>query len=267
MRAYRLYHKKSDAAWSFHADDFLLSCPFRGSWRYESAKLEKCCIHISCLKNKEKFNWDTSNVIVPKSTKEIKYSKDKPIPMEAARLIIADMKEKRSEAVNAAVLSAYLGMRARETTCLKVENVHFTDGEVKLGWVQIVKGPAGGAKGGKARVIPIMDQEAQDALKAAVAGKKPEDYVAAKEPDKSGSTKMSPDNVERAIREALQARFGNTYLYNDGHGMRKTFAQRYYDVTREKCDKKKTISKTNLVLGHGKNRGEQGIEDYVANRH
>jgi len=154
-------------------------------------------------------------------------------------------------------------MRARETTCLKVENVHFAKGEFGLGWVQILKGPAGGAKGGRPRRIPIMDQEAQDALKAVVAGKKPDDYIAISE--KGG--KMGPDNVERAICAALKARFGDIYLYNDAHGMRKTFAQRYYDIIREKHDKKETVAKTNSVLGHGYNRGEQGIKSYVANRH
>ena len=201
------------------------------------------------------------------NSKTAQWAQDTPIPMEAARLILADMKENRSETVNAATLSVYLGMRAKETTCLTVENVHFTKGEFNLGWVQIVKGPAGGAKGGKPRRIPIMDQEAQDALRTIVAGKNPGNYVAAKEPDKNGKTKLEPDTVESAIREALKARFGDTYLYNDGHGMRKTFAQRYYDVIREKNDRDKTIAKTNAVLGHGYNRGPQGIKTYVKNMH
>ena len=226
-------------------------------------KLEKCCIRISCSKNQEKFHWNTSDIIMPKSTKEIKYKKDKPIPIEHSRTILADMQKNRSETVNAATLSAYTGMRARETTCLKVENVHFTNGEFGLGWIQIIKGSEGGAKAGKARIIPILDLEAQNALKSIVAGKKPDDYVVISA--KGG--KMGPDNVEKAICTALKARFGNTYLYNDGHGMRKTFAQKYYDMVRSKHTRKETISKTNMVLGHGKNRGEQGIKSYVANKH
>ena len=39
-------------------------------------KLEKCCIRISCSKNQEKFNWDTSNIVMPKSTKELQYNKE-----------------------------------------------------------------------------------------------------------------------------------------------------------------------------------------------
>ena len=225
-------------------------------------KLEICCKHVYD-RDKDKFSWDMENITVPKSTKESKYSKDKPIPMEVSRLILADMKGKDSEVGNAATLSVYLGMRAKETTCLTVENIHFTGGEFKLGWIQIVDGPAGGAKGGRPRRIPVMDQEARDALKSVVTGKKPDDYVAISE--RGG--KMGPGNVEKAICEALKARFGDTYLYNDAHGMRKTFAQRYYDVIREKFDKKQAVAKTHTVLGHGRNRGPGALGDYVKNMH
>ena len=225
-------------------------------------KLEKCCQHIY-FRDKDKFDWDMKNVFVPKSTKEVKHRKDKPIPMEASRIILADMRENRSETVNAATLSVYLGMRVGETTCLKVENVHFTKGEFGLGWIQIIKGPEGGAKGGRPRRIPIMDQEVQDALKFIFAGKKPEDYVVIS----SQGGKMGPNNVEKALCTALKARFGDIYLYNDAHGMRKTFAQRYYDVCREKYDKKQSVSKTHKVLGHGYNRGPKALKDYVKNMH
>ena len=225
-------------------------------------KLEICCKHVY-FRDSEKFNWSMCDVVVPESTKDAEHKKDTPIPMEVSRVIIADMQGKRSETGNAATLSAYLGMRAKETTCLTVQNIHFEKGEFGFGWVQIVKGPAGGAKGGRPRVIPIIDEEAQDALKSVVAGKKPDDYVAISE--RGG--KMGPDNVERAICDALKARFGDTYLYNDAHGMRKTFAQRYYDIIRERHDKTRTVSKTNMVLGHGPTRGPSGLKKYVANMH
>ena len=223
-------------------------------------KLEICCKHVF-FRDKDKFNWDMKNIFVPKSTKKITHKKDKSIPMEVSRQILSDMRDNRSETVNAATLSVYLGMRARETTCLKVENVHFTAGEFKLGWIQIIRGPEGGAKGGRPRRIPIMDQEAQDALKSIVAGKRQDDYVVTSA--KGG--KMLPDTIEKAICKALKRRFGDTYLYNDAHGMRKTFAQRYYDITREKYEKKQAVGKTNAILGHGYNRGPSGLKKYVAN--
>jgi len=223
-------------------------------------KLEICCKHIY-FRDSEKFNWHMDDVIVPKSVKEAAHKKDTPIPMEVSRVILADMREKRSEVVNAVTLSAYLGMRAEETTCLKPKSVHFTGGEFGLGWVQIVRGPEGGAKGGRPRVIPIIDKEGQNALKSVVAGKKLDDYIAVSE--RGG--KMGPDNVEGAICDALKLKYGNTYLFNDGHGMRKTFAQRYYDIVRPGRKKSKAVSKTNEVLGHGSKRGPSGIKEYVKN--
>jgi hypothetical protein len=106
-------------------------------------------------------------------------------------------------------------------------------------------------------------------LKSAVAEKNPDDYVVAKKPTKSkpDDIKMLPETVEDAFSEALRERHGDTYLYNALHGLRKTFAQRYYDIIRERCEKKQTIAKTNAVLGHGYNRGPQGIKSYVKNMH
>ena len=227
-------------------------------------KLEKCCMRISCSKNQKKFNWDTSNIIMPKSTKDDAYKKNKPIPMEVAKVAIADLSEKKSEAVNTVTLSLYTGMRVEEDTCLKVKNVHFEKGEFGFGYVVIVDGPEGGAKGGRPRIIPFLSAEARDAVKAIVAGKKPDDYIVENLKD---GTKLTPTHVGRMLREALKPRHGNTYLYIGYHGLRKTFAQQYYDKVRKYCSKKEAISKTNMVLGHGKNRGEEALATYVANRH
>ena len=224
-------------------------------------KLEICCKHVY-FRDKGRFDWDMDNVAVPKSTKEVQYKKNKPIPTEVANVAIDDLRLKNSEAVNGVILSLCAGMRAEETTCLKVENIHFTKGEFGFGYIQIVKGPEGGAKGGKARRIPFLSKEDQDMIKSIIAGKKPGDYVVSND-----GKKIEPDTVEAALREALKERHGNTYLYNGCHGLRKTFAQRYYDITREKHDKDRTIAKTNAVLGHGYKRGPQGIKSYVKNMH
>jgi len=226
-------------------------------------KIEKCCMRISCTKNKEKFHWNTSDVVIPKSTKKNAYSKNKTISLEIAKVAIADLKGKETEAGNAVAVSAFAGTRVEESSCLKVENVHFSGGEFNLGWIHIIEGPEGGAKGGKERVIPIVNQETQDVFKSLVAGKTPGDYIAAKE----GGGKLSTARINDALKKGLKARHGDTYLFNGCHAMRKTWAQLYYDITRKNYTRKEAISKTNLVLGHGKNRGEQGIDRYVVNRH
>jgi len=225
-------------------------------------KLEKCCKHVY-FRDKDKFDWDMENIVIPKSTKENAYSKDKPIPADIADAAIADLEKIDSEAVNGVKFSNCTGMRAEETTCLKVKNVHFDKGEFGFGWIQIVKGPEGGAKGGRARRIPILDKADQDMLKSVVARKKPEDYVVAKD----NGEKMTPDRVENAFCEVLKERHGDTYLYNGLHGLRKTFAQRYYNIIRDKCEKTEAVAKTNQVLGHGYKRGPNGLKSYVANIH
>ena len=127
-------------------------------------KFEICCKRVY-FRDKDKFNWNMENVTVPKSTKEDQLKKNKPIPLEISKYAINALSEKDSEVVNGIKFSAYAGTRVEENSCLKVKDVHFTGGEFKLGWIQIVGGPEGGAKGGRARVIPIIDLEAQAVLK------------------------------------------------------------------------------------------------------
>ena len=119
----------------------------------------------------------------------------------------------------------------------------------------------GGAKGDRPRIIPIISIEAQQALRKAAAGKQPADYIASKEDGR----KMTADNVQRALREWMDKAVGRKYKGNRCHGMRKTWAQSYYDLLRKNgCTKAEAISKTNAVLGHGTNRGPSGIKMYVA---
>ena len=47
-------------------------------------------------------------------------------------------------------------------------------------------------------------------MKAAVARKKPDEYVAAKD----GSGKMTADNVQRTLREWMDKEYGRTYKGN-----------------------------------------------------
>jgi len=226
------------------------------------SKLELCCKH-TYAGSADQFRWNVYEVDVPASTKNDGFTKDTPVPLDVSKAVITALMGMRSEVGNAVTLSAYAGMRANETTCLKVKNVHFTGGEFGHGFIEIVKGPEGGAKGGRPRIIPILNQEAHNAIKSIVAGKNPDDHVAAK----ADGSKMTPDNVQRALRQVMDKRFGRTYKGNRCHGMRKTWAQMYYDTVRERCSRKEAVSKTNEVLGHGSNRGEEMVRMYVKNIH
>lgn len=219
-------------------------------------KLEKCCKHAYPGSD---FAWSVDGCMKPPSTKNADFVKDTPVPMNVSKAAIEALSLKKSEVYRAVILSSYCGMRSEETTCLKAGNVHFSGGEFELGWVEIVKG--GGAKGDRPRTIPIISVEAQQALKKAVENKRPGDFVAAK----NNGGKMTADNVQRALREWMDKEYSGRYKGNRCHGMRKTWAQTYYDIVRKGgCTKAEAVSKTNQVLGHGKKRGPGGIKTYVA---
>lgn len=220
-------------------------------------KLERCCEHTY---ENSVFTWEVVDVQKPVSTKNADFVKDTPVPLEVSKKVIEALSQRKTEVYRAVILSTYCGMRAEETTGLKAGNVHFTGGEFSYGWVEIVKG--GGAKGDRPRIIPIISQEAQRALKTAVAGKKSDEYVAAKD----GGGKMTADNVQRTLREWMDKEYGRTYKGNRCHGMRKTWAQMYYDTIRKKgCSQKQAVEKTNVVLGHGSKRGVEMVRMYVKN--
>ena len=220
------------------------------------AKLEKCCKHTYTGSD---FTWRVDYSMKPESTKNADFVKDTPVPVEVSKAAIEALSLKKSEVYRAVILSAHCGMRAEETTGLKAENVHFTGGQFGLGWVEIVKGA--GAKGDRPRIIPIISRDAQQAIKKAAEGKSTGDYVAA---TKNGE-KMTADNVQRTLREWMDKEYGTAYKGNRCHGMRKTWAQAYYDIVRNGgYTKTEAISKTNQVLGHGKDRGPGGIKTYVA---
>ena len=220
--------------------------------------MEKCCKHIH---PKDEFNWGANEVLIPVSTKTDGIVKNKPLSLEVSRAIIPILLQKRSQAGYGAVLSTHLGMRLGEDVCIQVKNIHFTNGEFGYGYANIVEGKAGGAKNGTPRIIPIIDQEAQDALKFIVAGKKSDDYVLAK---KCGN-KMTKGNVLKIIGEIMDTKCKDTYKGNRCHAMRKTWAQRYFDLVRPGCSREEAVAKTNEVLGHAIGSGEQGLKDYVKN--
>jgi len=221
-------------------------------------KVEKCCQRTYA---RAAFRWNVSSVTPPTSTKIAEFVKDTPVPLDVSKSVIAALQNKRTEVGNAVTLSTYAGLRANETTCLKVKNINLSGGEFGFGYISISKGPEGGAKGGRPRVIPILNLEAQTVLQIIIAGKKPDDYIAAK----SDGSKMTPDNVQRALRQVMDSQFGHAYKGNRNHGMRKAWAQRYYDVVRNGgCTRKQAVEKTNEVLGHGSDRGEGMLKMYVA---
>ena len=222
-------------------------------------KLEKCCEHAY---GNSVFTFEVSSVRKPASTKNAAFVKDTPVPLEISKAVIETLDGKRSQVSGAVRLSAFAGMRAAESTSLKVENVHMSGGEFGYGWIEVVKGPEGGAKGGRPRIIPIINGEAKQAIQKAVEGKAQGEYIAAR----GDGGKMTADNVQRTLREVMDACYGHTYKGNRSHGMRKAWAQMYYDTVRNGgASRNQAIAKTNEVLGHGSKRGVEMVRMYVKN--
>jgi len=227
-------------------------------------KLERCFKYVF---PEEDLIWNTAKVIIPKSTKITDFAKDKPIPLDVSKTVIPELLKKRSEVGHGPLLSTYLGLRVGETVCLKVEDICLSGGDLGFGYVTIKAGDEGGAKNKMGRIVPVLDQEAQDALKSVISGKKPGDYVVAKKPDKYGSTQMTPGYVCSALSDVLTKNFGDTYKYNGCHGMRKTWAQRLYDEFRKLYTREIVIIKTSEALGHQPPYGEENLASYVPNIH
>ena len=49
------------------------------------------------------------------------------------------------------------------------------------------------------------------------------------------------------------------------HGIRKLYAQEYYNQVRKETNRRDAIGKTNQQLGHGYDRGENALRTYVGN--
>lgn len=134
-------------------------------------KLERCCIHAY---HGSSFDWQTGKIIKPEFTKNADFIKNTPVPLTVSIAILSACERFRSQADNAICLSAYAGMWANEAVHLKAGNIHFTGGEFGHDWIEVVNG----AKGGRPRMIPIINPDAKEAIQKAVAGKKPGQYIA-----------------------------------------------------------------------------------------
>lgn len=208
------------------------------------------------------FVWKVEKVSRPISTKTDGYKKDKPMPKDVGLEIIKEMSHKRSEAYRAVCLSFACGLRANEAVNMKVENIRLDGkGAFGFGTVDVLAG----SKGGRVRYgVPIVSKEGLEAVKAAIQGKAPHEYVAAR----SDGKRMTPENVQRALRETMDKMYGKGFMCgNRAHAYRKLFAQTAYDLLRNHGQSNQSaIGHTNRWLGHSAKR-QDIIRAYVQNLH
>ncbi len=216
------------------------------------------------------IDWGTQRVVMPKAKDVINYQKTNPISMELSASMVSILKSTgRSEAWRGLEVGRHVGMRVGEVVKLKVENIHLypEPGDKHdrwgFGYVEILAGPAGGAKGGRPRKIPIYSQEAREAIEKAIAGKQPEDYVVTSM--YRGGGPITTDGMNKRLGYALEKlEIADNYKGDKMHGCRKAWAQIVYDITRkEGGDQKKARAVTNELLGHSAKR--EVVETYVAN--
>lgn len=217
------------------------------------------------------INWGTQKVTLPQAGEGAGFEKNMPLPMHQSAAIVEVMKEKAqrangSQAWRGVEVGRWTGMRINEVAHLKVENIHLQPdkGDTRdrwgFGYVHVLKGPQGGAKGGRERYIAIPTQEAQEALKTAIRGLSGDAYVVTN--TKTGGM-VDPDTISASMDRAMQALgIKDTYKGDKMHGCRKAWAQKVYDQLRhEGNNRQQAKAITNELLGHSGDR--EVIKRYV----
>ena len=219
-------------------------------------KLENICRHTY----KCNFAWNMDELLVPASMMPAGKLRNKSMTLELAEEIATTMKaQSKSEAYISPLLSTYLGLRVEETALIRAKAVRLSGGEFGLGEVAITDNIA---KGGRDRIIPIIDAKTRAFLGNLIAEKDPMDFLLAK---KDGEH-MQTHNITRQFRKALVAMgLDKEYANTKNHAIRKGFAQRFYDMIRKTKGKTAAIEATNRILGHGAQRSVQELSVYVAN--
>lgn len=225
-------------------------------YRSQLMKLEQICRHVY----KSKLAWSMADVLQPISAMPSAKVRDKAIARDVAEKIAKTMQENsRSDAYKSPLLSSYLGMRVEETSLIRAKAVRLSGGEFGLGEVAITDNIA---KGGRDRIIPVIDKKTRDCLEDLIAGKEPMDFLI----QTRDGENMQPANITNQFRKALVAMgLDKEYAHTKNHALRKDFAQRFYDMIRETKGKAAAIEATNRVLGHGAQRSVQELSAYVAN--
>lgn len=210
------------------------------------------------------IDWGTSKL----NSNDVPHKTDKTvktlvIPRELRESIVDQMEGQRSKAKIAVDIGGRIGCRAKECGHLDYDKMYpdapknDPKNRYGFGYIDIPAGPAGGAKGGRARSIPIVCKEDQDRIRELKQGNS--GYVMGKP--------VQGQAIIKQIRIAMEKMgiYGK-YKHNMEHAIRKGFAQEVYDIERRNgASKTVALDIVNNALGHGDGRRE--LDDtYVANQ-
>ena len=199
------------------------------------------------------------NVPLPTSQKaynkaQTKFGKAMPYEMfiHLVKYLRQDIEKGDLEMARLLVFCYRTGMRIDEIAFQKIEDIDLTGGDYGFGKINVSN-----PKHGRPRILSILSEAEQKELKILI--------QIAKEKGIDTITNIPRTTLtSRLSRAKKRANLQNANLIG-WHGVRKLHAQKYYDFMRKKHTKSDTIGYTNLRLGHGFDRGVQGIKTYVGN--
>lgn len=221
-------------------------------------KLEKCVGHQ--FRN-ARIDWRTDTIHVPVGCQEEK-QRDKVMDDRTYRDVL-DAMSKKTETYKSLVLSRVAGLRVRETCLVHRECVHLEGGRYGYGYISLRSGAIDGAKHGRPRSIDILNASDRDTLREICRNVRPGQTVMRK----SNGEPYRVDSVQRAItRTSVKLGIGQEWSQNKNHAVRKSYAQRAYDVVRketaeqgcsEQDSRRMAEDYVSDQLGHGTDRADR----------
>lgn len=199
-------------------------------------KLEKCVGHQ--FRN-ARIDWKTDTIHVPVGCQEEK-QRDKVMDDRTYERVL-DAMSKKTETYKSLILSRVAGLRVRETCLVHRECVHLDGGRYGYGYISLRSGAIDGAKHGRPRVIDILSSADREQLREICQGVRP------------GQTIMRKSDGEPYRVDSV---LGQEWSQNKNHAVRKSFAQRAYDVIR----------KETAEQGYGEQDSRRMAEDYASDQ-
>ena len=223
-------------------------------------KIEKCVQSVYRIKTE----WAIDSIKI--ETRDSSYKKDLVFSRSERDAILEKMRTQRSTAWRCVDIGSRVGLRIRECSHLRINSVFPVTGvgQYGHGFVRVIKGPDGGAKGGRPRDIPILTEKDRIEIKAILDGIGDKATFVT---EKKDGSRLKTKSVEKQLRNAVIA----AGLYEKGnleHALRKGVAQQVYDKERTSGkDKRQALKTVDAFLGHGDRKNDHKLHNtYVHNQ-
>lgn len=210
-------------------------------------------------------SWDPDRLHTPAGAVSAPV-RDKVMDDRTYNALLGVMERSRGGAYKSIVLAHDGGLRVGETALVRSGQIKASGGRWGHGYI-ILEGKADGTKGGRWRTVDIPSEEAKYRLLALQRG------VPAGQPivQKRDGGAYDKRSILRAIDRALGTLgISDEWKHSKDHALRKSFAQRCYDLCRSEGMTRDEAK--SYVLGHQIGHGDaRGVKDpktaqaYIAN--